>query len=81
MAYALGVRLGGTNYYDGEAVEGPVFNASGRVAGISDIKNSLTRIWWVVCAAGGMALLVPAVPSYLPQVTWSTKGVVAEGVK
>src|ERR1700751_933857 len=81
MAYGLGVRLGGTNYYDGEAIEGPVFNASGRVAGISDIKRSLMRIWWVVVAAGGIALLMAAVPSYLPRVTWSTKGTVAEGTK
>ena len=81
MAYALGVRLGGTNYYDGEPVEGPVFNASGRTAVISDIKNSLTRIWWVVFAAGGLVLLMASVPSYLTQVTWSTKGTVAEGMK
>ena len=38
MAYALGVRLGGTNYYDGEPVQGPIFNGSGRAAGVSDIK-------------------------------------------
>jgi adenosylcobinamide-phosphate synthase len=58
MAYGLGVRLGGTNYYDGEAIEGPLFNASGRVAGISDIKRSLMRIWWVVVAAGGICFLL-----------------------
>jgi adenosylcobinamide-phosphate synthase len=58
MAYGLGVRLGGTNYYDGEAIEGPVFNASGRVAGIRDIKRSLMRIWWVVFAAGGVCFLL-----------------------
>jgi adenosylcobinamide-phosphate synthase len=58
MAYALGVRLGGTNYYDGEPVEGPVFNASGRAAATNDIKSSLTRIWWVVLAAGGVVLLM-----------------------
>ncbi|HYZ72899.1 MAG TPA: adenosylcobinamide-phosphate synthase CbiB [Chthoniobacterales bacterium] len=81
MAYELGVRLGGTNYYDGEAVEGPVFNALGRVAAISDIKNSLARIWWVVFVAGVLVLLMAAVPSYLLPVTWSTKGTVAEGMK
>ncbi|MBV9875603.1 MAG: cobalamin biosynthesis protein CobD [Verrucomicrobia bacterium] len=58
MAYGLGVRLGGTNYYDGEAIEGPVFNASGRIAAICDIKNSLARIWWVVLAAGGVCFLL-----------------------
>jgi adenosylcobinamide-phosphate synthase len=58
MAYALGVRLGGTNYYEGEPVQVPVFNASGRTAATSDIKSSLTRIWWVVFAAGGVVLLM-----------------------
>jgi cobalamin biosynthesis protein CobD/CbiB len=81
MVYALGVRLGGTNYYDGEPVQGPVFNASGRTVATSDIKSSLTRIWWVVFAAGGLVLLMASVPSYLTQVTWSTKGTVAEGMK
>ena len=81
MAYALGVRLGGTNFYDGEPVQGPVFNASGRTAATSDIKSSLTRIWWVAFAAGGLVLLMTSVPSYLSQVTWSTKGTVAEGMK
>jgi adenosylcobinamide-phosphate synthase len=65
MAYRLGVRLGGTNYYSGEAVEGPVFNASGRVAAISDIKDSLTRIWWVLLAAGGMLIGLSSVPEGL----------------
>jgi adenosylcobinamide-phosphate synthase len=68
MAYRLGVRLGGTNYYDGEAIEGPLFNPSGRVAGISDIKNSLTLIWWVVFAAGGMLIGLSSVPEGLTMV-------------
>jgi adenosylcobinamide-phosphate synthase len=81
MAYTLGVRLGGTNFYDGEPVEGPVFNASGRTAATSDIKSSLTRIWWVVFAAGGLVFLMASAQSYLTKVTWSTKGTVAEGMK
>ena len=32
MAYAIGVRLGGDNFYDGQCVHGPVFNASGRAS-------------------------------------------------
>jgi adenosylcobinamide-phosphate synthase len=64
MAYALGVRLGGTNFYDGVPIQGPIFNVSGRVAGVGDIKISLSRIWWVVLAAGGacllLALILPA---------------------
>jgi adenosylcobinamide-phosphate synthase len=58
MAYALGVRLGGTNYYDREPVQGPIFNVSGRAATISDIKRSLSRIWCVVFAAAGVCLSV-----------------------
>jgi adenosylcobinamide-phosphate synthase len=58
MAYALGVRLGGGNSYDGKRVELPVFNASGRAAAIADIQTSLTRMWWVVFAAGGFFLLL-----------------------
>jgi adenosylcobinamide-phosphate synthase len=59
MAYALGIRLGGTNFYDGEAVQGPIFNVSGRGATISDIKSSLSRIWWVVfVTAVGVCLLL-----------------------
>jgi adenosylcobinamide-phosphate synthase len=81
MAYSLGVRLGGTNYYDGEPVEGPVFNASGRTAGVDDVKFSLSRIWWVVFVAGGVVLLMASFTSYLTQVTWPTKGTVAEGMK
>lgn len=65
MAYALGVRLGGTNFYDGEAVHGPVFNASGRAAGIDDIKVSLNHIWWIVLAAGGLFIGLLSVPEGL----------------
>ena len=70
MAYALGVRLGGTNYYDGEAVEGPVFNASGRVAGVDDVRISLSRIWWVLLAAGGLFIALLSVPEGLTMVAW-----------
>jgi adenosylcobinamide-phosphate synthase len=58
MAYALGVRLGGPNYYDGERVELPVFNASGRAAAVSDIQACLARMWWVVFAGGFFLLLL-----------------------
>jgi adenosylcobinamide-phosphate synthase len=58
MAYALDIRLGGTNLYDGEPVQVPIFNLSGRAAAISDIRSSLTQIWWVLLAAGGVCLLL-----------------------
>ncbi len=63
MAHALGVRLGGTNFYDGEAVQGPIFNVSGRAATISDIKSSLSRIWLVVFVTAGVLCLLLALIS------------------
>ena len=70
MAYALGVRLGGTNYYDGEPVEAPVFNASGRTAGVDDIRFSVSRIWWVLLAAGALLFGLSSVPEGLTMVAW-----------
>ena len=58
MAYAIGVRLGGDNFYDGQCVHGPVFNASGRAAAAADIASSLVWMWRIagVCAAVFVAL-------------------------
>jgi adenosylcobinamide-phosphate synthase len=81
MAYALGVRLGGTNFYDGEAVQGPIFNVSGRAATLSDIKSSLSRIWWLVLAAAAALLLQASVTFYLTPATEATKGAFVERTK
>jgi len=53
MAHALGVRLGGDNFYDGQRVAGPVFNPSGRTAAVADIVSGLAWMWRIVivCAA------------------------------
>jgi adenosylcobinamide-phosphate synthase len=58
MAHALGVRLGGDNFYDGQLVAGPVFNVSSRTAKAADIAASLTWMWRVAgtCAAGFFTL-------------------------
>ena len=58
MAYALGVRLGGDNFYDGQCIHGPVFNASGRAAAAADIASSLVWMWRIagVCSAVFVAL-------------------------
>jgi adenosylcobinamide-phosphate synthase len=58
MAHALGVRLGGDNFYDGQLVAGPVFNAASRTAKPADIAASLTWMWRVAgtCAGGFVAL-------------------------
>ncbi|HEY3366329.1 MAG TPA: adenosylcobinamide-phosphate synthase CbiB [Symbiobacteriaceae bacterium] len=42
MAGALGVRLGGLNYYDGEPHQGPVFNSGGRAPGSADIAAAVS---------------------------------------
>jgi adenosylcobinamide-phosphate synthase len=60
MAHALGVRLGGDNYYDGRLVRGPVFNPSGRPAWIGDIKKSLNWMWAISAAGIGVFLLATA---------------------
>jgi adenosylcobinamide-phosphate synthase len=51
MAYALGVRLGGDNCYDGQWVPGSIFNAPGRAAAPADIAASLAWMWRVAGAA------------------------------
>jgi adenosylcobinamide-phosphate synthase len=81
MAYALGIRLGGTNFYDGAAVQGPIFNESGRAARISDIKRSLRRIWWVLFVAGAALLLQASVTFYLTPATEAINGAFVERTK
>ncbi|MCK6490746.1 MAG: adenosylcobinamide-phosphate synthase CbiB [Planctomycetes bacterium] len=41
MAGALGIRLGGCNRYDGEAHQGPLFNAPGRAPAATDIARAV----------------------------------------
>jgi adenosylcobinamide-phosphate synthase len=57
MAHALGVRLGGDNYYDSRLVRGPVFNPSGRRPWTGDIRRSLNWMWAVSAAGIGLFLL------------------------
>lgn len=44
MAGALGVRLGGLNYYDGEPHPGPFLNAEGRLPAADDILSAVRLI-------------------------------------
>jgi adenosylcobinamide-phosphate synthase len=60
MAHSLGVRLGGDNFYDGKLVPGPVFNPSGRRAGIGDIKKSLNWMWGISAVGIGVFLVTTA---------------------
>ncbi|HYY31025.1 MAG TPA: adenosylcobinamide-phosphate synthase CbiB [Chthoniobacterales bacterium] len=65
MAYALGVRLGGDNYYDGRRVRGPIFNPSGRIAETADIARSLNWMWRIAGACACLLLLVSFCLNYL----------------
>jgi cobalamin biosynthesis protein CobD/CbiB len=66
MAYALGVRLGGDNYYDGHCIRGPVFNPSGRVAETADIARSLGWMWRIAAACAAVFLLLSILLSRRP---------------
>ena len=81
MAHTLGVRLGGINFYDGEPVQGPIFNPSGRPAAVSDIQTSLTRMWRVLFTAGGVFLVLASIPFHLTPATGTVKNTVPEGMK
>ncbi|MEM1295614.1 MAG: adenosylcobinamide-phosphate synthase CbiB [Verrucomicrobiota bacterium] len=51
VAWATGVRLGGINFYEGEALEGPTFNENGREPDQAAVASSL-RWWWQLVFAG-----------------------------
>jgi adenosylcobinamide-phosphate synthase len=61
MAGALGVRLGGTNYYDGVLHSAPVLCAEGRPASVHDARAAVSLIALVSGIAFGAALLALAV--------------------
>jgi adenosylcobinamide-phosphate synthase len=58
MAGALGVRLGGTNFYDGQRHDGPLLNAEGRPATVRDARRALSIVAAVSAMAFVAALLV-----------------------
>jgi adenosylcobinamide-phosphate synthase len=60
MAGALGVRLGGANYYDGVRHDGPVLYAEGRPAAVRDARRALGIVAAVSAMAFGVALLAVA---------------------
>jgi adenosylcobinamide-phosphate synthase len=60
LAFTLGVRLGGDNFYDGLRVRGPIFHAGGRAACAGDIPASL-RWFWSVAALCSALLLVTSI--------------------
>jgi adenosylcobinamide-phosphate synthase len=55
-AFALGVRLGGTNFYDGVPLPGPVFNPGGRVPTPDDLALSLDWFRGVAAVTAGTLL-------------------------
>lgn len=60
MAGALGVRLGGTNFYDGHPHTAPFLHAEGRPASVRDSKAALSLIAVVSGIAFSAALLAVA---------------------
>ncbi|MDQ3623518.1 MAG: adenosylcobinamide-phosphate synthase CbiB [Verrucomicrobiota bacterium] len=58
MAYALGVRLGGDNSYDGQSIQGPVFHAAGRAATSADVPASLGWMWRITGASAAAVVLI-----------------------
>lgn len=57
MAGALGVRLGGTNWYDGEPHHGPLLNAAGRPPAAGDIAAAVRLMWRTTLAATALLAL------------------------
>lgn len=57
MAGALGVRLGGTNVYDGELQAGPIFHAQGRPPTAADIAASVRLMLTVSITATALLSL------------------------
>ncbi len=60
MAGALGVRLGGVNFYEGHAHEGPRLYAEGRTPTVRDARSALSIVATVSGIAFAGALLVLA---------------------
>ncbi len=58
MAGALGVRLGGENFYEGRKHKGPVLNAKGRAATARDARAAVSLVAGVSGLAFGAALLI-----------------------
>jgi len=57
MAGALGVRLGGANFYDGHPHQTPLLNAEGLPAAVGDARAALSLVAIVSGLAFGAALL------------------------
>jgi adenosylcobinamide-phosphate synthase len=58
IAGALGVRLGGTNFYDGQRHDGPLLNPERRPPTVRDARRALSIVAAVSAMAFGAALIV-----------------------
>jgi hypothetical protein len=70
-AWALNLRLGGTNFYDGVPHSGPIFNPNAPAPQPNDILRVLRWFWGVafLCVAllaSGIALRVHSIPKPQP---------------
>ena len=60
-AWQLNVRLGGTNFYKGEPVEGPIFNPDGDAPTPAIILLALDWMWKRCLASLGILILISAI--------------------
>ncbi|MBV9491371.1 MAG: cobalamin biosynthesis protein CobD [Verrucomicrobia bacterium] len=66
-AWAMGVRLGGVNFYDGIPLAGPVFHPAGREPGPEEIASGINWFRQVALVASA-ALIVTSALRYLSRV-------------
>jgi adenosylcobinamide-phosphate synthase len=60
-AWQLNVRLGGTNYYNGEPIEGPVFNPNGKPPTPATILLALDWMWHRCLTTLALLILISAI--------------------
>ena len=58
IALHCDLQLGGGNHYDGQWLDGPVFNANGRPANVDSIARTNRQFWWGWLRTVLLALLV-----------------------
>jgi adenosylcobinamide-phosphate synthase len=60
-AWQLNVRLGGTNFYKGEPVDGPIFNPNGNPPTAANILLALDWMWKRCLATLAVLILISAI--------------------
>ncbi len=66
VAHALGVRLGGDNFYDGKKNTGPIFHSNGQQPKAYDILAGLRWFWMIVGIASLLMMLISFLLTFKP---------------